>query len=80
MAGGDQGSSVDPGRDGERSGKRKICWPHLEPLFPDGQVLLPIDFVISFVTFEKQRVQGYDIPVCQLVPQSTGNTIQYSEI
>ena len=99
MAGGDQGSSVDPGRDGERSGKRKICWPHLEPLFTDGQVLLPIDFVISFVrsssvvpmcppfnwfliqmvpysnicyTFENQRVQGYDIPVCQLVPQSTG--------
>ena len=39
QAGGDEGSAVDPGRDGGCCGKRKGCWSLLEPILPDGQVL-----------------------------------------
>ena len=37
--GGDEGSPVNPGRDGECSGGGKGCRPILEQVLPDGQVL-----------------------------------------
>ena len=53
--GGDEGSPVDPGRDGECSRIREGCRPILEQVFPDGEV--PFIFIGAFdATFSRQQI------------------------